>query len=317
MGDIYTNPPQSRNEAILNSIIEDTEYTDPPQSRIEDLLLQVKEVIEEGGGDGAKLSADLTAAITVGGIDQGTTYEKGTKLENLFKDLLAPTLYPTLTAPSATLSASPSTKLFEVGATQAVTFSVTFNRGSISPAYGTSGYRSGAAESYTLDGTTQEGNTFSKTISGAKTSYQASVAYGAGEQPKDSKGNDYESPLAAGSVNSNTINYEFVNALWANTANIENVAKLPLVSKSAKVASFDFPAQTIANPEIFDVPASWTVTGVEVLNTLSNQWEDCSSEFTTSSTTHDDAAGSLVNYVRYTDNRGYAAAARKVRVKWS
>ena len=36
--------PQSRNEAILESIVEGTEYTDPPQSRIEDLLLQVKEV---------------------------------------------------------------------------------------------------------------------------------------------------------------------------------------------------------------------------------------------------------------------------------
>ena len=50
MGDVYTNPPQSRNEAILESIVEGTEYTDPPQSRIEDLLLDVKEVIEQGGG---------------------------------------------------------------------------------------------------------------------------------------------------------------------------------------------------------------------------------------------------------------------------
>lgn len=47
MGDIYTNPPQSRNEAILRATIDGTEYTDPPQSRIEDLLLELKEVIEE------------------------------------------------------------------------------------------------------------------------------------------------------------------------------------------------------------------------------------------------------------------------------
>ena len=50
MGDIYTNPPQSRNEAILRATIDGTEYTDPPQSRIEDLLLELKEAIEEGGG---------------------------------------------------------------------------------------------------------------------------------------------------------------------------------------------------------------------------------------------------------------------------
>ena len=48
----YTDPPQSRNEAILKATIEGTEYTDPPQSRIEDLLLDLKEVIEEGGGGG-------------------------------------------------------------------------------------------------------------------------------------------------------------------------------------------------------------------------------------------------------------------------
>ena len=50
MGDIYTNPPQSRNEAILRATIDGTEYTDPPQSRIEDLLIELKEAIEQGGG---------------------------------------------------------------------------------------------------------------------------------------------------------------------------------------------------------------------------------------------------------------------------
>lgn len=52
MGDIYTNPPQSRNEAILRATIDGTEYTAPPQSRIEDLLLELKEAIEGGGGAG-------------------------------------------------------------------------------------------------------------------------------------------------------------------------------------------------------------------------------------------------------------------------
>ena len=50
MGDIYTNPPQSRNEAILRATIDGTEYTDPPQSRIEDLLIELKNAIEAGGG---------------------------------------------------------------------------------------------------------------------------------------------------------------------------------------------------------------------------------------------------------------------------
>lgn len=59
MGVEYTRPPQSRNEAILDSIVEGIQYTDPPQSRIEDLLLQVKEVIEEGGHDESATRASI------------------------------------------------------------------------------------------------------------------------------------------------------------------------------------------------------------------------------------------------------------------
>lgn len=71
MGDIYTNPPQSRNEAILRATIDGTEYTAPPQSRIEDLLLELKEAIEQGGGAGG-MSKDTydpdDAVATAGGI---------------------------------------------------------------------------------------------------------------------------------------------------------------------------------------------------------------------------------------------------------
>lgn len=275
------------------------------------------EWITPSGGGSGDLTKAITAVMNVGGISVGKTYPIGTPLEDILTDMLAPVLYPTFTNPSASISA-PGSKLLEVGATSNVTITVTFNRGSISPAYGTSGYRAGAASSYALNGgTAQAGNTFNVTVSGSNKSFTATVAYEAGEQPKDSSGADYDSPLAAGSVNTGTLSYEFVNAIWANTANITTVAKLALVSKSAKVKVFNFPAQTIANPEIFDVPSSWTVVAVEVLNTLNNQWEDCSSEFTTSSVTHDDAGGSSVNYTRYTDNRGYAANARDVRVRWS
>ena len=72
----YTNPPQSRNEAILESIIEGTEYTDPPQSRIEDLLLQIKEA---GGTGGTTVIANPTLSGTetdLEGIQIGGTKYK-------------------------------------------------------------------------------------------------------------------------------------------------------------------------------------------------------------------------------------------------
>ena len=49
---IYTDPPQSRNEAIVKATIDSTQYTDPPQSRMEDLLIELKATIEGGGGGG-------------------------------------------------------------------------------------------------------------------------------------------------------------------------------------------------------------------------------------------------------------------------
>ena len=270
-----------------------------------------------GGGGGGSLEDDLTTSVTVGGISSGTNYPADTPLEKILRDMLNPVAYPTLTNPSASLSAT-GAKLLETGATLATTMTVAFNRGSINPAYGTSGYRSGVATSYALNGgTPQSGNTFSLTVTSAQLSYRAAVAYEAGEQPKDSVGKNYSSPLPAGSVNSNTITYEFVDAIWANVSNIATIAKQALVSKSAKQKDFAFPAQTVANPEVFDIPASWTVTAVQVKNDLSGAYEDAMSQFTVTNVTHNDAAGNAVNYKRYTFNLGYDTGARSVRVKWS
>lgn len=48
----YDGPVTSRNSAILDSIVKKTEYTEEPQSEIESQLLELKEVIESGGGGG-------------------------------------------------------------------------------------------------------------------------------------------------------------------------------------------------------------------------------------------------------------------------
>lgn len=46
----YDGPVTSRNSAILDSIVKKIEYTEEPLSEIESLLLELKEVIESGGG---------------------------------------------------------------------------------------------------------------------------------------------------------------------------------------------------------------------------------------------------------------------------
>lgn len=276
---------------------------------------QTSEDLEIGGD--AKLKDDMNVVITVGGVNAGTYYVKDTDLEKIMRDMLSPVLYPTLVNPSASVSIS-GAKLLEKGYVLNTTATLSLNRGSITPPYGTSGYRSGPATGYSLNGSAaQVGNSFFIEVTESNATFRGSVLYSEGEQPKDSVGEDYSTPLPAGTVQTNTIIYEFVDALWANTANIQAVEKLALVSKTAKIKEFSFPEQTVYFPEIFDVPASWTVTAVEVLNTLSNQWENCASEFTITNQVHYDAAGREVAYKRYTDNRGYNAGARKVRIKWS
>lgn len=265
----------------------------------------------------AKLKAALEAVVTVGGVSEGTNYSEGTELEKIMRDMLSPVLYPTLVNPSASISVASPVRLLEKGDTLSTTATINLNRGSITPPYGTSGYRSGPASSYSLNGGPfQAENSFFVTITEQLTSLAGSVSYLEGEQPKNSIGEDYDDPLPAGSAQTNTVTYEFVNALWANTSNIQNVTKQALVSFSAKLKEFIFPEQTPLYPEIFDAPSSWTITAIEVLNTLSNQWENVAFEFVVTNIVHNDAAGNEVTYKRYTDNRGYAAGSRKIRIKW-
>lgn len=276
---------------------------------------QAFDVMDGQGGSGsgdAVLTSALTTSKAVGGIPIDRTYAVNTPLESLFRDMLNPVEVPTFTSPSATISTSGGT-LVEEGESASKTLTVTFNRGMIDPAYGTSGNRAGAATGYSLnDGASQTGNTFTVTVDENNKTFRATVSYAQGEQPKNSAGENYGEPLAAGSVNTNTLTFEIVAALWSNAANITQVAKEHLISKSVKQKQFNFPAQTAENPQIFDIPASWTVTAVEMLNTLNNQWVNAISDFDVTDETH-----GTIAYKRYQYNRGVATGARSIRVKWN
>ena len=273
--------------------------------------------VQDVSGTG-ELAEVLNVTKEAGGINVGATYNAGTVFETLWRDLLNPLEDPELVAPSVVLSTT-SPLVMKTGSTADVTITATFDRGSITPSNGTSGYRSGAADTYALNGGTAQatGEFANVTVSESNDSFVGTVTYAAGEQPKNSRGGDYSTPLGAGSVTSEALEFEFVDPLWANTASISSIAELAVVSKSAKVKEFTFPAATSANPEVFDVPASWTVTAVEVYNQLAGTWDDDASEFDITNTTHDDAAGTSVNYKRYTCNLGYDMGSRRIRIKWS
>ena len=268
-----------------------------------------------GGGD-ARLKDDLTATIGAGGIKIGDAFIKGEELESLWRRLLNPVTQPKITEPSVVLTPSGST-LLEKGEEKGVTLIIKPHRGTINPPNGTSGYRAGDILQYKINGEDNPADIVNVVVNESNALFIASVEFGPGEQPKDSAGNDYGEPYAGGFVNSDPVKYEFVEVLWSNASDILNITKEPLISKSAKSKIFEFAPQTKIHPETFDVPASWNVTKVEVFNEITRNYEDDAREFDISTTTHLDAAGNEVEYKRYTDNRGYAADSRKVKITWA
>jgi hypothetical protein len=146
--------------------------------------------------------------IDAGGMTSGTTLT-GKTLSEIIEDI-ATTLYePTLVAPFNTFS-DDQTATKEVGITLGtINFYATFNRGMITPPYGTSGFRSGSGNTYNYTGTDLPASVAStlatddRTInnyvilSGANT-WTGSVSYDIGEQPFKSDGTTpYDSPLPA------------------------------------------------------------------------------------------------------------------------
>ena len=96
--------------------------------------------------------------------------------------------------------------------------------------------------------------------------------------------------------------------LWSNAADITTMAAETVTGKSK---TWTWAPQTREYPETFDVPADLTLTALEVLNEITNKWEDVSAEFDVSETEHDGVA-----YLRHTDNRGYRAGERQIRISW-
>lgn len=202
----------------------------------------VQKNVQEESGASAELTESLTTAIAVGGIDAGTTYAAGTLLETMFRDMLVPTLYPTFTAPSVSVNNENTT--VEVGTIMGGTEVVaTFSRGAITPAYGTSGYRSGVATGYTLvtsgadediSLTSENGRfntpTWTRSTKGTVTGI-ATASYEAGEQPKDSKGNNYSTPLPAGSV-STSKTVTFILPYFYGVSNNSTISDFTGLTKS-------------------------------------------------------------------------------------
>lgn len=263
--------------------------------------------------------------VTIGGIDSGSTFNQKSN-QNMWDDLLYPELFPTLTNPSSTFN-STITGLREVNSSINITLTSTFNRGSINPAYGTSGYRSGLPISYNYSGITVTTQSLSNqqilnnyiVILGSQ-SWSCNVSYDGGEQPLSSKGNNFNTPLQPGSTSTITRTITGVYPAFACTVDISTMTKQPLLSMNSNIV-FHLVSESDYDKQIIDIPSDWsTITGIEFYNTISGQWEwlngsklNSQLSFDQNVTTHN-INGLTINYLRYT-HIGPKVGSRQLRFR--
>ena len=237
--------------------------------------------------------------------------------------MLYPELNPSLTNPSNGLSISPS-GLREIGEViTTITLSATFNKGSISPAYGTTGFRSGNPNLYVYTGTDATNNpstalTNTETISDytllqGSNSWTGAVSFDVGPQPLTSKGNNFSSPLSAGTTGVITRTITGVYPTFATTVAIGTLTKQSLQSMSTLIQVSLVAETGNGDKQTVDIPNAFsTITGLQQFNTLSSTYDDILlSTFTTSAVTQT-IQGISVNYTRYTYN-GATIGARILR----
>ena len=155
--------------------------------------------------------SEIISDVTVGSISASQIIPIGTTFQKFVEKILVKTFYPTLIDPSVSLTSNLLSAV-EVG-TRGITLNMNFNKGSIN---GLSvlgvwnpqtfqNYRSGNASVYTFmgnnNGTSSSYTIENQIINDDVNIFNGNVIYNVGPQPKDSKNNNYGTPLNSNSGN--------------------------------------------------------------------------------------------------------------------
>ena len=294
----------------------------------------VKEMVDDVAHNYMSNIADgsLSMPVAVGGIAKGTTLSslKGQSVSKILDDLLFPTVNPTFTAPSASLALASYNSVQEVGAVAPTTenpdnFTESFNRGAILLDGVNQGYRSGTLkEGYIYFGTDEEESEVlpDSVALGANNYYYKASYRSSSTQPKNNKGEDYDSPLAAGSVTSAACVVYGTYPWFASTSQATSsspVVKQALIKWNAtagtmKSGIFELqPSGTL--PQVFKLPRA--ISKLEQYSDLSSNSDKMetitwSNDFT-ESTEQISINGEERTYYVYT-YKGSSRGATKLRV---
>lgn len=265
---------------------------------------------------------DKTLAMpnAVGGIAKGTKVSQleGKTYNEILDDLLFPTVNPTFTAPTASISFKNYNSTQEVGAAGPTisNFTTSYNAGAINLNGVKQDDRGGAKDesgSFIYVNDDAANTTLPTTVALGSTTFKYRAAFAEGPQPKDNKGNDYLEPLSAGTVDSGAITLNGTYPWFASTsaATAENpVVKQSLVawnSTAGAMSTGQFAVQPSGTlPQVFKLPRQ--LKTLQMLNTVSNVMETIGTSAYTETTESITINGNEQTYYVYT----YNGAARDV-----
>ena len=142
-------------------------------------------------------------------VDMGLIHKgdilKGQSLKEILQQMFYTAEVPVFTEPSFEVEYSPAVGV--AGATITVEGVAKFDRGTITPNYGTSGFRAGEPTTYVIGGQSFESSELSFPFTASladlkigENTLDIQVNFAEGEQPLDSRGHNYDAPYQAGSL---------------------------------------------------------------------------------------------------------------------
>ena len=256
--------------------------------------------------------SEMPGFTAIGHLTSAAQME-GKTAEEILLMMLFGIVNPTLTNPSVKVALSDTMETPIIGRPTVLKGAFTFNRGSISPAYGTSGYRSGAPTKYMIGDLMVDTSStsydfeipFTPTEKEILLPYE--VLYAEGEQPLNSAGQPFGAPLSAGSI-SGTLKAIAMYPLYSAEGEDKEFTFFEDDDGIGYFSNFQSEAAT-GERQSFAVSSHATVVGVKAFNILTQQWEWLGSQTAAISLTYFDTTiiqggslGESENYILYTYN---------------
>ena len=256
------------------------------------------ELIQQGSEPvyDTNMDENLTMDTSVGGISSGTTVAdlKGRTIDSILDDLLFPTLEPTHTNPSVSgFTLNPTSSVVAINSNVSTISEAILNRGVWNeyntiktddgdiiklPYAGTATTTTYEIKINNITYTDRTSLPEKFTVVGNQT-YKVTINYGEGETPKNNKGIELTGLTAPASAVTSSKSVNVTYPWYASTVSAGTLTQQSLISWNAtagKMTSGQIKLVAQAANADADKKQSFatprTITKVETLNTLSNQW---------------------------------------------